>query len=150
MAGSINTRINTREVIVERSQPFLEPGELVAHVVKALEGPPRWVAMVAALVIGVGISIVILVPFLGFPIFVLVYTAAYQRRVILATDQALVLVGCGRFRFTPKKVLARMDIETPIGPLQGIFLRTEVDGRRLYITPRTVAEAKAADDDIES
>jgi hypothetical protein len=150
VAGSINTRINTREVIMERSQPFLERGEVVAHVVKALEGPPRWVAMLAAAVIGVGVSIVILVPFLGFPLFVLVYTAAYQRRVILATDQALVLLGAGRFRFTPKKVLARLDIETPIGPVQGLFLRTEVDGRRLYITSRTVAEAKAADDDIES
>jgi hypothetical protein len=140
--------VNTREVVLEKSKPFLEPGEVVAHVVKALEGPPRWVAMVAALVIGVGISILILVPFLGFPIFVLVYTAAYQRRVILATDEALVLIGCGRFRFTPKKVLARLDIETPIGPLQGIFQRTELDGRRLYITSRTVPEANAADLDV--
>ena len=148
MPGSINTRINTREVIIERSQPFLEPGEVVAHVVKALEGPPRWVAMVAAVVIGVGVSILILVPFLGFPLFVLVYTAAYQRRVILATDQALVLIGGGRFRFTPRKLLARLDIETPIGPLQGLFLRTELDGRRLYITSRTVSEANAADRDI--
>jgi hypothetical protein len=140
--------INTREVVLEKSKPFLEPGEVVAHVVKALEGPPRWVAMVAALVIGVGISILIMVPFLGFPIFVLVYTAAYQRRVILATDEALVLIGCGRFRFAPKKVLARLDIETPIGPLQGLFQRTELDGRRLYITSRTVPEANAADRDV--
>jgi hypothetical protein len=141
--------INTREVVLEKSKPFLEPGEVVAHVVKALEGPPRWVAMVAALVIGIGISILILVPFLGFPLFVLVYTAAYQRRLILATDEGLVLLGCGRFRFAPKKLLARLDIETPIGPVQGIFLRTELDGRRLYVTSRTVAEAKAADRDIE-
>ena len=59
------------------------------------------------------------------------------------------LVGCGRFRFTPKKVLDRLDIETPIGPLKGMFLRTELDGRRLYITPRTVQEVAAADADIE-
>jgi hypothetical protein len=92
---------------------------------------------------------VIQVPFLGFPLFVLVYLAAYQRRLILATDQALVLVGCGRFRFTPRKVLERFDIETPIGPLKGIFLRSELGGRRLYITPRTVQEVAAADADIE-
>ena len=59
------------------------------------------------------------------------------------------LVKCGRFRFTPKQVLTRLDIETPIGPLIGIFLRTQLDGRRLYITPRTVQEVAAADADIE-
>ena len=141
--------INTREVVLEKVPPFLEPGEVVAHVVKAVEGPPRWVALLLALIVGIGISIVILVPFLGFPLFVLVYLAAYQRRLILATDQALVLVGCGRFRFTPRKVLERFDIETPIGPLKGIFLRSELGGRRLYITPRTVQEVAAADADIE-
>ncbi len=141
--------INTREVILEKVQPLLEPDEVVAHVVKAVEGPPRWVALLLALIVGIGVSILILVPFLGFPLFVLVYMGAYQRRLILATDQALVLVGCGRFRFTPKKILSRLDIETPIGPLTGIFLRTELDGRRLYITPRTVQEVAAADADIE-
>lgn len=141
--------INTREVVLEKVQPLLEPGEVVAHVVKAVEGPPRWLALLLALVIGIGISIVILIPFLGFPLFVLVYMGAYQRRLILATDEALVLVKCGRFRFTPRSVLARLDIETPIGPLQGMFLRTELDGRRLYVTPRTVPEVAAADADIE-
>jgi len=141
--------INTREVVLEKVQPFLEPREVVAHVVKAVEGPPRWVALLLALIVGIGISIVILVPFLGFPLFVLVYLGAYQRRLILATDQALLLIGCGRFRFTPKKVLARLDIETPIGPLKGMFLRTELDRRRLYVTPRTVQEVAAADADIE-
>jgi hypothetical protein len=141
--------INTREVVLEKSRPFLEPGEVVAHVVKAVEGPPRWVAMILALVIGVGISILIRVPFWGFPLFVLVYTSAYQRRLILATDEALLLIGAGRYRFSPKKVLARMDLETRIGPLQGLFLRIELDGRRMYVTPRTAGEVAAADADIE-
>ena len=141
--------INTRDVVLEKDEPFLEPGEVVAHVVKAVEGPPRWVALLLALIVGIGISILILVPFLGFPLFVLAYMAAYQRRLLLATDHGLVLVGCGRFRFTPKKVLQRFDIETPIGPLKGLFLRTELDGRRLYVTPRTAPEVAAADADIE-
>ena len=141
--------INTREVVLEKVQPFLEPGEVVAHVVKAVEGPPRWIALLLAIIVGLGVSIVILVPFLGFPLFVLVYMAAYQRRLILATDQALVLVGCGRFRFTPKQVLARLDLETRIEPLTGIFLRVELDGRRLYVTPRTAQEGHAANADID-
>jgi hypothetical protein len=140
--------VNTREVIIEKSRPFLEPGEVVAHVVKALEGPPRWIAMLLGLVIGIGISILILVPLLGVPLFVLVYTSAYKRRIILATDRALVVLAGGRYRFTPKEVLARLDLETRIGPLQGLFMRTEVDGRRMYITPRTAVEVAAADADI--
>ena len=141
--------INTREVVIDKSAPFLEPDEVVAHVVKALEGPPRSLAIILALVIGFGISVVIQIPFWGFPLFVIVYTSAYQRRIILATDQALLLLGAGRYRFAPKKVLARLDLETRIGPVKGLFLRTEVDGRRLYLTPRTVQEAAAADAELD-
>jgi hypothetical protein len=141
--------INTREVVIEKARAFLEPGEVVAHVVKALEGPPRWVAMLLGLVIGIGVSILILVPILGVPLFVLAYTSAYKRRIILATDRALVVLNCGRYRFTPRSVLARLDVETRIGPLQGLFLRTEVNGRRMYVTPRTTVEVAAADADIE-
>ena len=145
MAGPINTR----EVLIEKSAPFLEPGEVVAHVVKALEGPPRSLAIILALVIGFGISVVIQIPFWGFPLFVIVYTSAYQRRIILATDQALLLLGAGRYRFAPKKVLARLDLETRIGPVHGLFLRVGLDGRRLYLTPRTVQEAAAADAELD-
>jgi len=146
MAGAL---INTREVVIEKSRPFLEPGEVVAHVVKALEGPPRWVAMILGLVIGVGVSILIFVPILGVPLFVLAYTSAYKRRVILATDRALVIVNCGRYRFTPCSVLARLDLETRIGPLKGLFQRIELDGRRMYVVPRSTSEVIAADADIE-
>ena len=146
MAGGL---INTREVVIEKSRPFLEPDEVIAHVVKALEGPPRWVAMILGLVIGIGVSILIFVPILGVPLFVLAYTSAYRRRVILATDQALVILNCGRYRFTPRGVLARLDLETRIGPLQGIFQRIELDGRRMYVVPRSTAEVVAADADIE-
>jgi hypothetical protein len=141
--------INTREVVIEKARPFLERGEVVAHVVKALEGPPRWVAMILGLVIGVGVSILIYVPILGVPLFVLAYTSAYKRRVILATDEALVLLNCGRYRFTPRSVLARFDLETRIGPLHGLFQRIELDGRRMYVVPRSTAEVLAADADIE-
>jgi hypothetical protein len=141
--------INTREVVIEKARPFLEPGEVVAHVVKALEGPPRWVAMLLGLVIGIGVSILIFVPILGVPLFVLAYTSAYKRRVILATDRALVVLNCGRYRFTPRGVSARLDLETRIGPLMGLFQRIELDGRRLYVVPRSTAEVLAADADIE-
>ena len=141
--------INTREVVIEKARPFLERGEVVAHVVKALEGPPRWVAMILGLVIGIGVSVLIMAPILGVPLFVLAYTSAYRRRVILATDEALVLLNCGRYRFTPRSVLTRLDLETHIGPLHGLFQRIDLDGRRMYVVPRSTAEVLAADADIE-
>jgi hypothetical protein len=141
--------INTREVVIEKARPFLERGEVVAHVVKALEGPPRWMAMILGLVIGIGVSVLIRAPILGVPLFVLAYTSAYRRRVILATDEALVLLNCGRYRFTPRSVLARFDLETRIGPLHGLFQRIDLDGRRMYVVPRSTAEVLAADADIE-
>ena len=146
MASSL---INTREVVIEKARPFLEHGEVVAHVVKALEGPPRWVAMILGLVIGIGLSVLITAPILGVPLFVLAYTSAYRRRVILATDEALVLLNCGRYRFTPRSVLARFDLETRIGPLHGLFQRIDLDGRRMYVVPRSTADVLAADADIE-
>jgi hypothetical protein len=141
--------INTSAVVIEKARPFLEPGEVVAHVVKAVEGPSRWIAILLGFVIGIGLSVLIGAPLLGVPLFALVYTSAYQRRIILATDEALVLLAGGRYRFTPKKVLARLDLETRIGPLQGMFLKTELDGRRLYVTSRSAGEVAAADADID-
>jgi hypothetical protein len=141
--------INTREVIIAKSQRFLEPGEVVAHVVRALEGPPRGVAIALGLLIGLGIGALIRVPFLGFPLAVLVYTASYQRRIVLATDRSVVLIGGTRLRFRPRTLLARLDLETPIGPVRGLFLRIQLAGRRLYVVPRTAAEVAAADSDLD-
>jgi hypothetical protein len=141
--------LNTREVIIEKAKPLLEPGEVVAHVVRAVEGPPRLATMALALVIGIGVAGLIHTPFLAFALVAIIYFSAYQRRVILATDRALVLVGCGRYRFGPRKVLERVDLETHIGPLKGAFLRTELSGRRLYVVPRTAGEVAAADADLE-
>jgi hypothetical protein len=141
--------INTREVIIAKSAPFLEPGEVVAHVVRALEGPPRGVAIALSLVIAFGAGALIRVPFLAFPIFVLVYTVSYQRRIILATDRSVLLIAGTRLRFTPRRLLDRLDLETRIGPVKGLFLRIEVAGHRMYVVSRTAAEVKAADADLD-
>ena len=41
------------------------------------------------------------------------------------------------------------DIDTRIGPLQGFWRSTTLNGRRLYVVPRSYPEVHAADDDIE-
>ena len=116
---------------------------------RAPEGTNRWFGIAIAFVIAFPIAGIIRVPFLAFALFVLVFTSLYPRRIILATDQALVVIKAGRWRFTPQTVLARLDIETQIGPLKTFWRYTVLNGRRLYVVPRTYAEVEAADADVD-
>ena len=139
---------NTRERLAAKAQPLLEPGEVVAHVVRALEGPNRFLGMAIALVVAFGLSILLRVPILALPIFLIVNSRLYARRLILATDRALVVMAGGRFRYTPRAVLDRLDLETPVGPLKGAWLATDLNGRRLYVVPRSARDVIAADADL--
>jgi len=146
VAGGFST---TRERIIEQAAPLLEPDESVAHVVRALEGPSRWLALLLGLIVGLGLTVLVQLPLVGLPVFVLVFTSMYARRIILATDQALVVLAGKRFRFVPTRVLARLDVDTRIGPFKGLWLRTRLAGRTLYIVPRTAQEGRAGDADID-
>jgi hypothetical protein len=141
--------VNTRERLIEKAQPLLEPGEVVAHVIRAQQGPNRFLGMGIALFIGFGIAYLVAIPLLALPIFLVALIRLYARRVILATDEALVVVAGGRIRYTPTKVLDRLDLETPIGPLKGLWLATTLNGRRMYVVPRCVREVTAADADLD-
>jgi hypothetical protein len=138
-----------RDKIVEAAAPLLSPGESIAHVVKALEGPNRWIAVTAGIVIGLGLSIVTGIPILAVFVFLLVFTRLYARRVIVATDRAVHLLAGGRWGFTPRLLLQSVDVETAIGPLRGLWLRTDAfAGRRLYVTKASVGEVRNADADL--
>jgi hypothetical protein len=138
---------NNRANLIAKSERFLEPGEVVAHVVRCLEGPSRWLAIAIGLVIGFGMGL--LIPVFGPIAFFLVYTRLYARRVVLATDRNLVLIGGGRWRFTPKVLIGRLDIETKFSP-HGMWLQTDLaPGRRMFVVPRTIDEARAADRDVD-
>lgn len=139
----------SRDALIEASKPFLEPGEVVAHLVKTLEGPNRWLAMSISLVLALTITTVLGVPILGLPLFAIAYTSLYRRRLVLATDQAVVVLAGGRLRFAPRSVLERLPVDTRIGPTKGLWLRIELGEHRLYVVPRTVKEVVAADADIE-
>jgi hypothetical protein len=143
--------MNTRENIIAKARPLLEPGEVVAHVVRALDGRlNRWLGVVIALVIALPLSIVLRIPIAAFLLFLALFTSFFPRRLILATDRALLVVKCGRWRFTPRSVLDRLDIETRIGPLKGFWRATTLNGRRLYIVPRAFPEVQAADADVDA
>lgn len=141
---------NQRQQIIEQSRPLLQPGEAVAHVVRALEGPNRWLGLGISLLVGLGLGVLLGLPILGLPAFLIVFTRLYARRVILATDESLVVLAGGRFTFRPRLVLDRLDLETPIGPLKGLWLQTTLNGRRMYVVARSVNEVRAADADLQA
>jgi hypothetical protein len=138
---------NSRANLIAKSERFLEPGETVAHVVRCLEGPNKWIAIGVGVVIGFGIGL--LIPAFGVVAFFLVYTRMYARRLVLATDRNLVVIAGGRWRWTPKQLLGRLDIETKFEP-HGMWMQTDIlEGRRIYVVSRTVHEARAADKDVD-
>jgi hypothetical protein len=145
--------IPDRTKIIERARPLLEPDESVAHVVRAMEGPNRFAGMIIALVFGIGVSLLLKLAVVGLPLTIIIYTRMYNRRVVLATDEGLVVLAGGRglrwMSYLPTGVLERLPLETSIGPLQGMWMQTRLNGRRLFVVPRSVADVKAADADLD-
>lgn len=140
---------NDRRRLIDKARPLLEADEAVAQVIRAVEGPNRWLAMGLAIVVAFGLSVLLRVAILAVPVFWLVFTRLYARRVVMATDRGLVILAGGRWRYTPSKLLARLPLETRIGPLRGLWLETRLGGRRLFVVPRSVRAVAEADADLD-
>jgi hypothetical protein len=82
----------------------------------------------------------------------LVYTRLYARRLIVATDEGLVVMAGGRgprfFSFMPSAVLDRLPLETPIGPVKGLWLEVTLNERRMFVVARSAKDVVAADADL--
>ncbi len=141
-----------REKAIQRARPLLNPGEAVAHVIRALEGPNRFLGMGLALLVGFGLSVVIRFPLLALPIFLLVYARLYARRLVLATDEGIVVLAGGRgpkfLSFMPTMVLDRLPLETPIGPMRGLWLEVTLNDRRMFVIASSAKDVRAADADL--
>lgn len=100
-----------RETLVARVQPLLEPGEQVQAVIPAQTGPsPGWVLLLNQLLVFV------------------------RRRLIVATDRAVVVVRAGVvLGLSAKEVRARLPRTTPLGPLSGLWDAVHLDGERLWV-----------------
>ena len=147
--GNNLAMFNVRERLARRVAGLLEPGEVAAHVIRALEGPSRWLALVIGLAIGLGIMLLVQIPVLGVLAFLVFYTRLYARRVIVATDRRLVVMGGGRWTFVPSVILDSLDLETRIGPLRGLFMQIQLGERKMYVVPRTTREVAAADAELD-
>lgn len=116
-----------RDKIKANAAPFLEPGEVVQAVIPA-QTTSQYFALIS--------------------IWIIVFSNAY--RVVVVTDQRILLCSSGRFRQTPvKAVLVELPRQTIIGPAHGLWYRTESLGSKLYINKRFHKDVAAADAAIQ-
>ncbi|HTN79170.1 MAG TPA: hypothetical protein VMK16_05810 [Acidimicrobiales bacterium] len=123
--------------------PFLEKGEEVVFVVRALSGINRWVGLGFATIIGIGVSLLIGSVLLGLLALFVVFSRLYARRLIVGTDRAVVLMSGRRFTFKPTSVIERFPKDTRLTPLKGIWLELTLGEHRLYVTARSLKVLRA-------
>jgi hypothetical protein len=113
-----------RDKIVERVQPYLEPGEVVHQVFLGQTGPNPWLAT---------------------GVFGLFLSKPY---VFAVTDRSILVLRAHKFvPAKPKTLEARLPRTTVIGPLSGVWAKCMALGPTMYVLKRfhqDVAEADAA------
>ena len=112
-----------RDKLAARVQPLLEPGEQVQAVFVTQTGPsPYWVLLTTLIFFTV------------------------KRRIIVATDRAVVVVRAGTMSgTTAKEVLARLPRATRFGPVSGMWSKIVVNGEQQWVHKRFHGDVAAAD-----
>ena len=116
---------------------LLEEGEHVDHVIKALAGPNRWGGLVAATVIGLAaaLSLGLIV---GLIVMYGMFRCLYERRLVVITNRAVLLLACGRFSSKPRSLIERLPADTPLRPLRGLWLELHLGSHRVYVATRSL------------
>lgn len=112
-----------RDKLVERAQPYLEPGEQVQAVFTAQTGPsPYWVLLSSWIVI---------------------FSAGYS--VVVVTDRAIVVLRASRWAPSkPKALRMRGPRAVWLGPVSGLWDHIMLD-RRYWVHKRFHKDVMAAD-----
>ena len=112
-----------RDKLRERVQPLLEPGEQVQAVIPCQTGPSPWFAALSWLIV--------------------LFGAKYY--LLVATDRNLVAIRAGAWvPFKPKAVEQRLPRSTRIGPVSGMWGRSDVLGKT-HIHKRFHQDVEVAD-----
>lgn len=102
-----------REILAERSQPLLEPGEQI-EVVFLAQTASQWTMFVPVM-----------------------FFLKNRNRIVAVTDRAVVVIASSRLLSSkPVGVKARLPRSTPLGTPKGIWARLELDGERMYVHKR--------------
>lgn len=119
-----------RDKLRERVQPYVEPGEQVQQVFIAQTGPSPWLMGLLG-----GLLIMLLM----------------KPRIIVVTDRRIIVLRGGRFAVTqPKEQLAVLARQTTIGPVKGLWTRTNLGAERMWVHRRFKQDVEAADAAIAS
>ena len=112
-----------RDQLRSNAAHLLQPGEAIQAVFCA-QTTSQYYAMLSTLII--------------------ILSDAY--RVVVVTDQRILVCRSGRFRMTPvKHAIAELPRNTHIGPPSGLWWRCETLGEPLYIHKRFHKDVAAAD-----
>jgi len=112
-----------RDKLRDRVQPLLEPGEQIQEVFLAQAGPSPWLAILTYLIF-----------------------FAMKRFIIVATDRNIVVIKSSVWTGTSaKEVLGRLPRSTRIGPLSGIWAKTQIGPDKMYVHKRFHGDVARAD-----
>ncbi|SEF49011.1 hypothetical protein SAMN04489712_101177 [Thermomonospora echinospora] len=112
-----------RDKMQANAAPFLRPGETVQAVFGA-QTLSQYYIVISALILFIWNSY----------------------RVVVVTDQRILVCRSGKFTTTPvKEVLRELPRRTRIGPASGLWWRCEALGERLYVHKRYHKDVAAAD-----
>ena len=112
-----------RDKLRERAQPFLDPGEQIQAVIPCQTGPSPWLGALSWLFV--------------------VFGAKYY--VLVATDRNLVALRSSMWvPFKPKSLEQRLPRATRIGPVSGLWGKSNVLGKT-HIHKRFHPDVDAAD-----
>jgi hypothetical protein len=112
-----------RDKLRENAQPHLREGEVIEAVIPA-QTTSAYMALISY--------------------WIIIFANAY--RVIVVTDQRILVCRSGRFRITPVgEVLHEAPRSTRIGPAGGLWHKTEALGEKLHIAKRFHKDIEEAD-----
>jgi hypothetical protein len=114
-----------RDKLKDRAQPYLEPGEQVQAVFMCQTGPSPWFSALSWLIV--------------------LFGAKYY--VVAATDRNLVVLRAARF--VPSKVTglqSRLPRATRIGPVSGLWAKSQFLGEKTHINKRFHKDVQTADE----
>lgn len=112
-----------RDKLAQRVQPMLEPGEQIQAIFLTQTGPSPYWMFVTTLIF-----------------------FAVKRRIIVATDRAIVVVKAGAMTGTSaKEVLFRLPRATRFGPVSGLWAKLVVNGEQQWVHKRFHGDVARAD-----
>src|SRR5690625_2117476 len=116
-----------RDKLIERTEPYLEPGETVRHVFMGQTGPnPMWALLTY---------------------WIMLFKGKYY--IFAVTDRSNLVIRASKWvPSKPKELQARLPRATHLGPVSGLWGETHALGQRVWVNKRFHKDLVAADAEL--